>query len=104
MTAQAAVPRAVTGAVTDKSDAVTQRYFGKYQRMVDALKMETLAAQLLALRETAHNDILHLRRIESNHNKTFDQNTRTAARNNATWIKSRLMPYIARLEQFQRGR
>ncbi|MBI5768885.1 MAG: hypothetical protein HZA93_13895 [Verrucomicrobia bacterium] len=97
-------PPHVSGKVTGSSDAVSQRYFAKYQSAVDALRLETLATQLLTLRESAHTDIIELERMQTNANKTFSQNTRTAARRNVSWIKERVMPYLARLEQFQRGR
>jgi hypothetical protein len=101
---KAQFPPHVAGPVTDKSDAVTQRYFFKYQAIVKGLTPDTVAAQALRMRESAAVDLSRLESIQRNDNKTYDSNTRAAARKSAVWIRERLMPYLGRLAQFQRGR
>ena len=101
---KAAFPQPATGKVTERSDAVTQRYFRKYQRQADSFDLDGLAEQVLGMREDVHNDLIELNIMISNRERTFDAETRAAARRNIAWLQQRVGPWLTKVTQFQRGR
>jgi hypothetical protein len=97
-------PNHTSGEVTDRSDSVTQRYHAKYKQRVAALEVTTLAPAILEIRVDIHNDLRTLTIMVDNPRKTFDAETRAAARRNIIWLQQRMVPYLTKLSQFQRGR
>lgn len=97
-------PPHLAGPVTAKSDPAVQRIFLKYRRQVDALTPDTLAEGLLVLRREAERDLIAIERDAGSKQVKLTSAQKHAHRQNAIWLKQRLLPYLNRLAQFQRGR
>ena len=107
-----AFPPHATGEVNDKSDPLVIECFTKYRKAVEALTIDTLTSGVSKLRKDLEFEIKVYERRNSDNgkaeaaakNKVMTPSMRHAIAQNLTWMKSRLRPYIARLESFQRGR
>lgn len=97
-------PPHVAGPVTATSDPAVQRIFLKYRQQVDALTLDTLADAILAIRREAERDLIAVEREADSKRVKLTSAQRHANRQNAIWLKQKLLPYLNRLAQFQRGR
>jgi hypothetical protein len=105
-------PQHVTGEVNDKSDPLVIECFTKYRKAVEALTLDTLSSGVGKLRKNLETEIRHYENRNSEtgvsdpllKSKVMTPSMRHAIEKNFTWLKSRLRPYVARLESFQRGR
>jgi hypothetical protein len=101
---KAQFPPHVAGPVTANSDPAVQRVFLKYRQQVNALTLETLANGILAIRREAERDLIAVEREAGSKQVKLTSAQRHASRQNAIWLKQKLLPYLNRLAQFQRGR
>ena len=109
---KSAFPQHATGEVNDKSDPLVIECFTKYRKAVEALTNDTLAAGVGKLRKDLEAEIKRYERRNGDNGradsnakqKVMTPSMRHAIEKNLLWLKSRLRPYIARLESFQRGR
>lgn len=99
-----AFPTHVAGEVTERSDPAVIQCFTKYRRRVVGLKMDGLATALQRIKDDA---AWELREIETrlHHWRSWPKSSsRHAEQQNGNWIRQKLIPYLNRLQQFQRGR
>jgi hypothetical protein len=101
---KAQFPPHVAGPVTPSSDPAVQRLFLKYRQRVHALTVDTLANELLALRRDAERDLARAEKAPTHKDSKLNGSQRHATRQNATWLRQKLIPYLNRLAQLQRGR
>lgn len=108
-----AFPAHIAGPVTDKTDPLISECFDKYRAAVDKLTPKTLGRDVSALRKTLERDIDHFEgRAESAKEptgssarpKVLTPSMRAAYQANASWLKTKVRPFMARLESLQRGR
>lgn len=99
-----AFPTHIAGQVTEKSDPAVQKCFNKYRDRVMALTMENLATDLYKIQEAANWEFVDTERRLRNRNNILNSAGRHAEEQNVTWLKQKLIPYLKRLVQFQRGR
>lgn len=106
-----AFPPHVAGEVNDKSDPLVIECFTKYRKAVEALTPDTLTSGVSKLRKDLETETKAYEKKNSDNgkaepaqkNKVMTPSMRHAIEKNLTWLKSRLRPYVARLESFQRG-
>lgn len=101
---KALFPPHVAGPVSSTSDPAVQRLFFKYQSRVERLTTETLATDLLALRREAERDLVSTEKPPARKSAKPTSSQRHAQWQNAVWLRQKLIPYLQRLAQFQRGR
>ena len=98
---KAQFPSHIAGPVTEKTEAHVQTCFRKYHNLVMALRLDDLAEQLTELRREIDNDIsfadLEIERAKL-------ESEKHGIRQNVSWLREKLTPYVNRLVQFQRGR
>ena len=94
-------PDHVAGTVTEKSDVTVQRFWRKYHDAVQALDLATLAEKIESIRQNLSTDILFSDRERTR--PTNSARAQHAAEQNIIWMRQKLIPYLQRLEQFQRG-
>lgn len=97
-------PSHVSGPVTSKSDPIVQAVFLKYERRVQAITSDSLADDVLWLTAQISRDIAFAQRAPENPSNQLTSSQKHAYRQNASWLKQKLLPYVQRLAQFQRGR
>jgi hypothetical protein len=94
-------PSHVAGPVTDTSEAHVQVCYRKYHNLVSALQVDSLAEQITELRREVDFD---LTRAEFDLERAALQSEKVGIRQNMSWLREKVTPYINRLMQFQRGR
>jgi hypothetical protein len=97
-------PAHVASPVTDKSDPAVQKCFKKYRDRVQKLSMENLAQELYGIQEDAESEFLQTEGRLRNSRNVLSASGRHAEEQNVAWLKQKLIPYLKRLVQFQRGR
>lgn len=97
-------PGHVAGPVTAKSNPAVVQCWNKYQREVMSLEAEGLAQQIQRIKDHVAREIEEIEwRLEDPKNR-IKSSTRAAEAQNRDWLKLKLVPYIKKLEQLQRGR
>ena len=98
---KAQFPSHVAGPVTDKSEAHVQACYRKYRDSVMGLRLEDLAERVTELRREIDYDI-SFADLEIERSKL--ESEKHGIRQNVSWLREKLTPYVNRLAQFQRGR
>jgi hypothetical protein len=92
------------GEVTNKSNPAVIQCWRKYHDRVGALTMDNLPQQIQRLKDDAAQELSEIEyRLEDPKNR-IKASTRAAEGQNRDFIKLRFIPYLKRIEQFQRGR
>ena len=97
-------PSHVAGPITDRSDPAIQRCYNKYKSRVDRLTVDNLAEEIYRLQEAATDEFTFTERRLRNNRGVLDASGKHAEQQNANWLKQKLIPYLKRIVQFQRGR
>lgn len=96
-------PAHIAGPVTDTTDPLIRKCYFKYRDQVGRLTMSNLPEVLGKIRETLDVDISVPGQWQTGKNVRH-ASSMYAERQNLAWLKSKLLPYVQRLEQFQRGK
>jgi glutamate racemase len=95
-------PAHVAGPVTPKSDPAIQACWNKHRGIVQGMTLDNLAGQINQLRVEVDRD-LALTPVDMERAGT-QSSVRHAMQQNIIWLRQKVVPYLRRLEQFQRGR
>lgn len=104
-------PSHISGPVTPKSDPLIQECFNAYRKRVSSMTMESLADDINDLRRSMEIMIARYEYLSDRSNSKDPEwklamqtpSMRAAIAANLSWLKSKMRPYVARLESFQRG-
>lgn len=97
-------PGHTAGPVTERSDPAIIQCYRKYEARVAALALDSLPLAIQRLKDDAAQEVREIEwRLQDPKNR-IKSSTRFAEEKNGTWLKQKLIPFIKRIEQYQRGR
>lgn len=97
-------PGHTVGPVTDESDPAIIQCYRKYEGRVAALKVESLPLAIQRLKDDAAQEVREIEWRLQKPRTRIKSSTRFAEEKNGSWLKQKLIPFIKRIEQYQRGR
>lgn len=99
-------PTHVAGPITDKSDPAVQQCWNKYHKQVMALTESNLSATVKRMQDQATHEFtdIEIRLRRDQERRVMTAANKHAEQQNVAWLKQKLIPYLKRLAQFQRGR
>jgi ABC-type iron transport system FetAB permease component len=96
-------PGHVAGLVTTKSNPAVVQCWNRYHDMVMGLQLDGLPLQIQRIKDQVAQEIREIeQRLSSRGNRI--ESTRAAEAQNRDWLKLKMVPYIKKIEQAQRGR
>jgi hypothetical protein len=90
-------PPHIAGEVTAKSHPEVQQCWKNYYNHVQRLTTENLAREVLSLSSAIDREIYYYTRLAEDAENPLGGPGRHAARQNANWLRQRMVPYVRRL-------
>lgn len=99
---KAQFPKHVAGKVTPRSEPLVQQMYEKYKKRVEKITIDSLSKDVIWLTDHVRDDI---RSSAWGRNEgRLTQSQRHAHEQNESWLKQKMLPYVQKLAQIQRGR
>lgn len=100
---KAAFPRCVA-VLNDRTDPMIAECYRGWKERAEALTVENLSAEVVAMRRTLHNEMRDLTIQEADPHRLLRSDTRAAIRKNLGWLRLKVSPWINQLAAVQQGR
>ncbi len=97
-------PAHIAGKINERTDPHIRTCYEKYFRMNEAITEETAAEQIVKMRAAVESDVRSFTWKLEDPKSVLDSPSRQALRQNISWLKQKVVPYLNRLAQQQRGR
>lgn len=95
-------PAHVAGKVTKKSDPAIQACYEKYSSLVAGANEDNLPGDIIRLRQMIDGDLVQIP-YQLGNSPALTAASRHALTQNVRWLQERMVPYLHRLETFQKG-